>query len=132
MKKFIVGSNKYLSEEVVGYYHYDYVGYQQDGNPDFINHLKNMSNKKNEIDLVEDFIKASAIATKDLNEIAKQLNIYYPTICVVPRSKSEKKYKQSQLMFKKVLASIAGNNNFKNGTNAIVRIKDKNQHITGD
>ena len=44
----------------------DYVGYQQKGNPDFINRLKNMTKSHNEMDLVKDFIEVADRATNDL------------------------------------------------------------------
>lgn len=57
MKKFTVKANNYLQTETKGYYNCEYVGYQKSGNPDFINHLKNMSKKSNELDLVHDCIQ---------------------------------------------------------------------------
>ena len=52
MKKFYIGENKYLEQKVLAFYNCDYIGYQKQGNPDFINHLKNMTNQYNELDLV--------------------------------------------------------------------------------
>ena len=43
MKNFTVKQNKLLEKDVQGFYNTEYVGYQQEGNPDFINHLKNMT-----------------------------------------------------------------------------------------
>ena len=43
MKNFTVKQNKLLEKDVQGFYNIEYVGYQQEGNPDFINHLKNMT-----------------------------------------------------------------------------------------
>lgn len=45
MKEFTIKANSYLSADISGYYNCDYVGYQKSGNPDFINHLKNMTNE---------------------------------------------------------------------------------------
>ena len=36
MKKFYIGENKYLEQKVLAFYNCDYVGYQKQGNPDFI------------------------------------------------------------------------------------------------
>ena len=49
MKYFKICKNKYLNQDINGYYNQDYVGYQKKVNPDFINHLKNMSCSKDEI-----------------------------------------------------------------------------------
>ena len=124
MKKFIVSENKYLSRDVKGYYNCDYIGYQKDGNPDFINNLKNMSNKSSELDLVADFIAVSEKLLKDLKKIIDEQNYIGCTICTVPRSKTESKYHQSQLLFKKAVASAADNIGCVDGTSAIRRVKD--------
>lgn len=50
MKKFKVKQNSYLDRDVVGYYNCEYLGYQQKGNPDFINRLKNMTKTHSEMD----------------------------------------------------------------------------------
>lgn len=52
MKSFTIKKNSYLDGDVKEYYNCDYVGYQQKGNPDFINRLKNMTKSHNEMDLV--------------------------------------------------------------------------------
>lgn len=124
MKKFIIKKNKYLDRDIIAYYNCEYFGYQQHDNPDFINHLKNMSNKYKETDLVKDFIEVVEMSEADLKKIIKKLNVNDLTICVIPRSKSEKKYKQSQLMFKKAISCIADSLGLENGTDAIKRIKD--------
>ncbi|MGN1201225.1 MAG: hypothetical protein ACI4R8_03060 [Candidatus Caccovivens sp.] len=124
MKKFIIKANKYLDREVEGYYHCDYIGYQKHGNPDFINHLKNMSKQYSETDLVEDFVNVAEKLTADLKIIVGTQKHSKYTICTVPRSKTDKSYSQSQLMFKKAVSSVADSLGFKNGTNAIKRIKN--------
>ena len=59
MKNFTVKQNKLLEKDIQGFYNTEYVGYQQEGNPDFINHLKNMTKQKDEMDPVEDFIEVA-------------------------------------------------------------------------
>ncbi len=124
MKKFTIKSNNYLNQDIVGYYNCDYIGYQKENNPDFINHLKNMSASKSELDLVGDFIELCDILSKDLQDIIINKENKKFTICVIPRSKAEKTYKQSQLMFSKAVSSIANKLNLDNATNAIIRTKD--------
>lgn len=123
MKKFTIESNSYLEKDIKGYFGCDYIGYQKAKNPDYINHLKNMSNQKGELDLIEDFIEATEKITEDFNKIIdnEQMNF---TVCVIPRSKAEKHYKQSQLMFRKVISCVADNLKMDNQTNAIKRVKD--------
>ncbi len=70
MKEFTIKVNSYLSADISGYYNCDYVGYQKSGNPDFINHLKNMPMKSSELDLVKDFIDMQYVGiTKDTCQI---------------------------------------------------------------
>ncbi len=137
MKKFIIKQNKYLDRNIQGYYNCEYVGYHKSGNPDFINHLKNMTKQYSELDLVKDFIAVYEKAVKDIEEITQGNSNY--VICVIPRSKAEKHYAVCQLMFKKAICSIADNLGLENGVDAIKRIKDTKtthdwrlEHNTGD
>ena len=122
MKKFTIKKNKYLDRDVQGYYNCEYVGYHKDGNPDFINRLKNMTRQYSELDLVKDFIIVYEKAVEDISKITKGDFDY--VICVIPRSKAEKHYRQSQLMFKKSISCVADNLNLINGVDIIKRIKD--------
>ncbi len=124
MKKFTIKANKYVDRDVTGYYNCDYVGYQKQGNPDFINRLKNMSKQYSETDLVEDFVTVCEKLSNDLKSIVQKENFSRVVICIIPRSKTDKSYSQSQLMFKKAVSSVADNLGFKNGINAIKRVKN--------
>lgn len=139
MKHFKICKNKYLNQDINGYYNQDYVGYQKKGNPDFINHLKNMSCSKDEMDLVEDFIAVCDCFGKDLKEIVKLEQLSDFVVLIVPRSKAEKNYKQCQLMFKKAISSTVNKLGINNGIDAIKRIKDTKtthdwrlEHNTGE
>ena len=124
MKEFKVKQNKILEQEINGYYNCDYVGYQKQGNPDFINRLKNMSKQYTELDLVDDFIEVAERFSKDIEGIMKKENKYNYVVCVIPRSKTDKSYSQSQLMFKKAISSIANKLQLKDATNAISRTRN--------
>ncbi len=124
MKKFYVGENKYLEQKVLAFYNCDYVGFQKHDNPDFINRLKNMTSQYDELDLVDDFIEVSERFITDMENLFKKNEFKNFTVCVMPRSKKESKYKQCQLMFKKAISSCANKLGFINGSNAIKRIKD--------
>lgn len=124
MKKFKVKQNLYLNRDVVGYYNCEYLGYQQKGNPDFINRLKNMTKTHSEMDLVQDFIEVAERAEKDLKDIIDNENLFNPVVCVAPRSKAEKIYSNCQLMFRKAISSVVNNLGLANGCECIKRIKD--------
>ena len=87
-----------------------------------------MTNQYNELDLVEDFVQVSERFIKDMESIFDKSHFKNFTVCVMPRSKRESKYKQSQLMFKKAISCCANKLGFINGTDAIIRVKD----IIGD
>ena len=97
MKQFTISANNYLSKDTMGYYNSDYIGYQKKGNPDFINRLKNMTKKYDELDLVTDFITVFETAYNDLYEITIDNKLKNCVIAVIPRSKAESHYAQSQL-----------------------------------
>ena len=124
MKKYLIKSNSYLQKDVIGYYNCDYVGYNQRGNPDFVNRLKNMSKIHSEMDLVKDYIEVYERAIKDLQTIIEKEHFYDCVIIVIPRSKTESSYQQKQLMFKKAIANVADNLGIENGVNTIKRVKD--------
>ena len=124
MKKFIVKANKYLDQDVDGYYNCDYVGYQKKGNPDFINKLKNMSRAHGEMDLARDYVKVATVFTKDLTKLIESLDLKGCMVCLIPRSKAENNYHRSQKLFKKALSGVVDSLNAVDGTNAIKRVKD--------
>ncbi|MDR1879274.1 MAG: hypothetical protein LBQ64_06905, partial [Bacteroidales bacterium] len=51
MYTFTISPNKYLSQNIQAFYHTDYVGYRQDGNPDYINTLKNTFGSEGTVNL---------------------------------------------------------------------------------
>lgn len=124
MKEFKIKQNKILQKDIKGYYNCDYTGYQKSNNPDYINRLKNMSKQYNELELVDDFIEVAEKFSSDLKSIMKKENEYNYVVCTVPRSKTEKSYSQSQLLFKKAISSVANKLNLKDATNSIIRIKN--------
>ena len=89
MKEFTIKANSYLSTDIREYYNCDYGGYQKSGNPDFINHLKNMAMKSSELYLVKDFMAVFERASEDLNSIIKKNNLQECMIVVAPRAKAE-------------------------------------------
>ncbi len=124
MKEFTIKANSYLGTDTKGYYNCDYVGYQKSGNPDFINHLKNMTRKSSELDLVKDFIAVFERASSDLEELIKKGGYSNCVVVVAPRSKAEAHYLQSQLLFRKAISCVADKMGLRNGTGAIKRMKD--------
>lgn len=129
MNEFTISSDaKYLKIDVQGYCHTHYTGYENIGNPDYLNDLKNTFNsfsKKNIDKLNRAIEKLHSVLKTDLSQFAKSL-----TICVVPRSKAENSYEYNQLLFKEVIKDIIGELSFQDGSNYIVRHTDtKTTHL---
>ena len=124
MKKHMIPKNSYLSDDTVCYYNRDYIGYQKHGNPDFINRLKNMTGRYDELDLVRDFLKVFDLAYKDIPQIIDEEHLENCAVAIIPRSKAEKTYVPSQLIFKKAISCVAGKLNLYNATDAIRRVID--------
>ena len=124
MNKFTLQENSFLGKCTQGYYSKDYIGYQQPNNPDFINHLKNMTKAKNELELVHDFVVAYETAYTAIKEIIQSESLLNCVITVVPRSKTENSYAQSQKMFRKAISCVADQLKLTNATEAFKRVKN--------
>jgi hypothetical protein len=138
-----IDSNKniqiYLSQDIDGYYHIDYTGYRNQGNPDYLNDLKNTYGKpeasdakwyqEQESEKLKNAVKQLCdVLKKDLDEFDKHL-----TVCIVPRAKAEHTYKKNQLLFKRVVKKVINVLGFKDGLDYIVRHTDtKTTHLGDD
>lgn len=122
MNSFTIESNEYLSRSIHAYYHQDYTTFGAEGNPDFINHLKNQFGDANVTALQEAVNKLEKILEEDLLAIR---NIYPHvdlTVCVIPRAKTENSYSDNQKLFRKVVAAVVDNFfGYTNGTTYIIR-----------
>lgn len=130
MREFTISANEFLNKETPAYYRYDYLGYQKEGNPDFINHLKNQFGDTSHLILEKAISKLGEVLIEDLATIKDLYNTYL-TVCVVPRAKAESYYSDDQKQFKKVVSSVVNYlRAFENGTDYIIRIKNtKTTHL---
>lgn len=69
MEKFIITQNNFLSKDIQAYYRYDYTKYGTEGNPDFINHLKNQFRNTSESILKNAVYKLTKVLQEDLPKI---------------------------------------------------------------
>ena len=126
MKEFVIYRNEYLKKNVKGYYNTDYVGYENPGNPDYINNLKNTFDNFSQIKLSNASDKLYSVLKNDLSTFDRSL-----TICVVPRSKAENSYSANQLFFKRTIQRIIQDLGFEDGSNYIIRHTDtKTTHLS--
>jgi predicted amidophosphoribosyltransferase len=125
MNKFTINANEYLSYNIQGFYHTDYIRYRNPGNPDYLNDLKNTFNDYSIDKLNSATNQLYTVLKNDLVHFDKNL-----TICIVPRSKTENTYAQNQILFKKTIQKVIGELGFRDGSNYIIRHTDtKTTHL---
>jgi len=119
MNKFTIYANGYLRQNIQGFYHTDYTRYRNQGNPDYLNDLKNTFNNDSK-EKLDNSINPLYIALKtDLTLFPRNL-----TICIVPRSKAENTYSHNQLLFKKVVQHLIHELAFQDGSDYLFRHTD--------
>lgn len=106
VQQFIIEKNEYLHQNIQAFYRCDYVGYQNEGNPDYINTLKNTFNSTSDNELKRAIQLLTENLHNELIEILKNINQENMVICVVPRAKSEQTYSQKQLLFKSSIQKV--------------------------
>lgn len=122
MNSFTIASNEYLRKNIQAYYHQDYTTFGAEGNPDYINHLKNQFGDTNIPTLQNGVNELKKILEDDLSKIKQIYSNVKLTICVIPRAKAESSYSENQKLFKKVVSVIVDKlSGFSNGTTYIIR-----------
>lgn len=122
MNQFQISENEYLSGSANGLYHVAYTGMGNQGNPDYLNDLKNTFNSFSERKLQSAVQDLRLVLQEDLPQIYRLLSFGVLTVCVVPRAKAEAAYHPNQKLFRTtVQAAVAGRNGFVDGTAYIRR-----------
>ncbi|MCF7530589.1 hypothetical protein ACOR62_00040 [Neisseria lisongii] len=124
LKKFTIEKNRFLSQDIQGYYRYEHYGYHDNRTPKYINTLKNDFNNTNQWELRKAAQELHNGLIDEIIEIGE--NIEYPAvICIVPRSKVMADFDDNQLQFfytiKKAINHFADESD---GTNYIIRYKN--------
>lgn len=122
MQQFTIFANEYLHQDTTAFFHVGYIGYEQPGNPDYINTLKNTYGDYSEYKLKSAMQELRSVLLDGLPHILNILQLVNLTVCVVPRAKAESRYKPSQLCFKSTVSEVACQlHGFVDGTDYIVR-----------
>lgn len=122
MNNFIITKNEFLQIDIQAYYRHDYTTYGTDGNPDFINHLKNQFGSTNTYTLQNAENELKKVIEEDLTKIKKLHTHANLTVCVTPRAKAEDYYTDNQKLFKRLISSVVDKiSGFINGTHYIIR-----------
>lgn len=125
LNEFTIYKNHYLKHNVNGYFHQYYTGYQNPGNPDFLNVLKNTFNSIPYQILIDARNKVLDIITKDIANIMRVSNERNYLCMCVPRAKALNEYSRLQLMFIEAVSLAAQNTKgLIDGTGYIVRHKN--------
>lgn len=123
MNKFIMEANQFLNRNVPSYFHADFHGAGQPGNPDFLYKLKNDPHHKWSQQHIRYAINdLNAVLGIDFPKIIKQVEASTLTVCVVPRAKAEASYRPDQLLFKATVGAYARSTpGFADGSDFIIR-----------
>lgn len=123
MIKFKINSNQFLDRDVSGYFHANFHGAGQPGNPDFLYKLKNDPHHKwSHQHLQSAIYDLHEVLSKDLPEIMRDVQLKSLTVCVVPRAKENGAYRYDQLLFKLAVGEYAKSTpGFRDGSDFIVR-----------
>ncbi|MGQ3683587.1 MAG: amidophosphoribosyltransferase [Candidatus Loosdrechtia sp.] len=122
MYKFTIPHNEYLGQEIQAFYHTDFPGWQNPGNPDYINILKNNYGDDSKFILDSAVQKLEGVLRDDLPHIMQSLQLNSLTVCVVPRAKAVAIYQPNQLLFKSTVRNVVNQlNGFYDGTDYIIR-----------
>jgi hypothetical protein len=123
MNYFTITPNEYLNKNIQAYYRHDYTTFGTEGNPDFINHLKNTFDSTSLSVLQAAVNELIKVLYEDLPEIKNLHGNTNLTVCVIPRAKAETSYSDNQKLFKRVISSVVNKiGGLANGTNYIIRL----------
>ena len=75
VERFSISPNNFLRIRVSGYFHQYYTGFKQEGNPDFLNTLKNTFNSEKLRALIDARDEVIDILVTDIPEIMRENNI---------------------------------------------------------
>jgi hypothetical protein len=122
MNNFTITPNNYLTKNIQAYYRHDYTTFGTEGNPDFINHLKNSFDSTSVSVLQAGVNELIKVLNEDLPKIKNLHSNTNLTVCVIPRAKAEGSYSDNQKLFKRVISGVVDKlSGLANGTNYIIR-----------
>jgi len=81
LNTFTVESNNFLKKDIPGFFHTDYLGYGNPGNPDFINAMKNGRDNLPSSVLSKAKKKLEKVLSLDLPLVIKRLEFEQVTMC---------------------------------------------------
>lgn len=125
LNEFKIKNNNFLQSEITGFYHTDYKSYHAEGNPDYLNVLKNQFGNTPSSQLEQAASELKAVLSTNLPTIKERLNCNTLTIVLAPRAKANQEEWYQQL--RKTVSDWCDehvNEGFENGCNYIIRHTD--------
>lgn len=131
VERFSISPNNFIRIRVSGYFHQYYTGFKQEGNPDFLNTLKNTFNSEKLRALIDARDEVIDILVTDIPEIMRENNITNCLCVCVPRAKANEAYVATQQKFKEAVSIAATKiHGVVDGTDLIKRlINTKTTHL---
>ena len=125
MNTFTVESNNYLEKTIEGFFHTEYLGYYNPGNPSFLNDLKNTFDSYPEYKLSRAAGDVENILSSELPCVLSELDLSAASVCVMPRAKAKDNYSDDQLRFLRAVSDVVDSmGGLENGTDWITRHTD--------
>lgn len=124
MTPFTIERNRYLTQNIQGFYHTDFGGVDLPNNPNYLYKLKNDPHHNwTDFRIQEAQQQLQRVLIVDFPDVQSQINKNPLTVCVVPRAKADNNYNPNQLLFKATVRNTVNQlgNSFLDGTDYIVR-----------
>ncbi len=132
MQIFTIEKNEFLTyRNVKGYYHQYYTGFRNEGNPDFVNILKNTFNSESVEKLNNAKGEVINALQLDIPNIIQENKLSNCMCICVPRAKALNTYSGRQLLFKDAVSIVSRRLvNVIDGTSCIIRTENtKTTHL---
>ncbi len=124
MQKFTIARNYFLAKPTEAYFHQYYKGFQVEGNPDFINTLKNTFANESKFAIRRAINQVKEILLEDLPQIPSLINRPDSVLCTcIPRAKAREFFTTPlQLGFSQAVREAANELDFlEDGKECIIR-----------
>ena len=123
MDKFTIWKNSYLKVKINGYNNTYYLGYRQEGNPDYLNDLKNTFAKASRGLLIKAKKEVYNRLLSDLPKIVELEKLTAPICVCIPRSRAD--MVASQLYFRDAVSEASQQFfGLEDGADVIKRVKN--------
>lgn len=106
MNLFQISANSYVSRHIRAFFNVPYTRMGNEGNPDYLNDLKNTFNNFSEAKLRASVQDLHNTLIEDLPQISQLLGVSPIVVCVVPRAKAENAYHRNQQLFRSTVREV--------------------------